>query len=67
MNKFLKQGSAILLFIVSIACFASLHAQNAEVRAPAPEFEMYQYKDQVFDTDSVYGKKIVTFVFGSIT
>lgn len=67
MNKFLKQGSAILLFIVSIACFASLHAQNAEVRAPAPEFSMYQYKDKVFDTDSVYGKKIVTFVFGSIT
>ena len=67
MNKFLKKGSAILLFIVSIACFTSLQAQSAEVRSPAPEFEMYQYKDEVFNTDTVYGKKIVTFVFGSIT
>jgi hypothetical protein len=67
MDSFFKKGVAALLFIVSIALFASLHAQDAEVRTPAPEFSMYQYKDKVFDTDTVYGKKIVTFVFGSIT
>ena len=67
MDSFFKKGGAILLFIVSMACFAVLQAQDAEVRTPAPEFSMYQYEDKVFDTDTVYGKKIVTFVFGSIT
>ena len=67
MNKFLKKGGAILLFIVSMACFASLHAQGAELYAPAPEFSMYQYENEEFNTDTVYGRKIVTFVFGSIT
>ncbi len=55
-----KAGALILVLIVS--------ALNAlEVGDPAPEFSMYQYKDITFNTDTVYGKKIVGFIFGSIT
>lgn len=33
----------------------------------APTFSMYQYKDLTFSTDTVYGEKVVVFIFGSIT
>ena len=33
----------------------------------APEFTIYQYKDQTFSTDTVFGEKIAVFIFGSIT
>ncbi len=33
----------------------------------APTFSIYQYPDETFDTDTVYGEKIVVFIFGSIT
>lgn len=67
MDSFLKKAVVILFFIAGLACITSLHAQNAGELAPAPEFEIYQYEDEVFSTGTVYGKKIVTFVFGSIT
>jgi hypothetical protein len=33
----------------------------------APTFSMYQYPDETFSTDTVYGEKIVVYIFGSIT
>lgn len=65
MDSFLKKVVVVLLFIAGFACVTSLYGQS--VRSPAPEFSMYQYEDKTFDTDTVYGRKIVTFVFGSIT
>ena len=67
MKLFIKKVVAVLLLIACFAFMAPVYAQDTGERAPAPEFSMYQYKDKVFNTDTVYGKKIVTFVFGSIT
>jgi len=53
-------GSVIILLNI-FPVFSQQLGQNA------PKFEIYQYKDSRFNTDSVYGKKIVTFIFGSIT
>ncbi len=56
----------IIKGVLVLAVIAS--ALNAlEVGDPAPQFSMYQYKDITFNTDTVYGKKVVGFIFGSIT
>lgn len=68
MTDLLKKVVMVLLLITSFACITSLYAENAEkLGGDAPTFSMYQYKDKVFNTDSIYGKKIITFIFGSIT
>ena len=59
-------GLKKLSLIILVAVVSSLYSQ-IEVGDEAPDFSMYQYKDMTFDTDTVYGKKIITFVFGSIT
>ena len=55
-----KTGTLIFVVIVS-----ALYA--LKVGDPAPQFTIYQYKDKIFNTDTVYGEKIVAFIFGSIT
>ena len=65
MHYFFKYRIVVLLVITATGSFFPSFAQN--VGSKAPKFSMYQYKDKVFSTDSVYGKKVVTFVFGSIT
>ena len=57
---------SLVLIAISVSI---LYAQPAgiQVGATAPEFTMYQYKDKTFTTDSIYGKKILTLIFGSIT
>lgn len=64
MPCFKKLATIILVVVVS-----SLYAQPAgiQVGETAPEFSMYLYKDKTFDTDSIYGKKILSLIFGSIT
>lgn len=61
----LKKVYAIAL----ILGISSLYAQptGIQVGEDAPSFTIYQYKDMTFDTDTVYGKKILTLIFGSIT
>ena len=56
----------ILSVLILIIGVSALYAQ-IKVGDEAPDFSMYQYKDMTFDTDTVYGKKIITFIFGSIT
>lgn len=41
--------------------------QAQGVGSKAPSFSIYQYKDQTFNTDSIYGKKVLCLIFGSIT
>ena len=65
MYSILKKNFAVLLFTICMVSITSTYAQN--VGSDAPTFKMYQYEDMEFSTDTVYGKKIVTFVFGSIT
>jgi hypothetical protein len=65
MDNILKKIFVVLLFFSCMVSITSTYAQN--VGTDAPTFKMYQYKDLQFSTDTVYGKKIVTFVFGSIT
>lgn len=68
MDSFLRKVLAISIVIVGIACMSALQAQTKDVLPDkAPEFTIYQYKDKTFSTDSIYGKKILTLVFGSIT
>ncbi len=62
MHTFLKKAS-VLLLILYIA--APIFGQY--VGDDAPEFTIMQYEGKTFDTDTVYNKKVVTFVFGSIT
>lgn len=62
MQSFLKKA-AVLLIVLFIA--APIFGQY--VGDDAPSFTIMQYPDLVFNTDTVYKKKVVTFVFGSIT
>lgn len=55
--------SLLTLILISVSALYS----QIKVGDEAPTFSMYQYKDMTFDTDTVYGNKIVTFIFGSIT
>ncbi len=65
MSIFKKLSSIMLILFIGAV---SLSAQNGiQVGASAPEFTIYKYKDETFNTDDVYGKKIVSFIFGSIT
>ncbi len=60
-----KIGAIALILFLGMS---SLYSENGiQVGEDAPEFEMYLYKDKTFNTDDYYGKKIVAFVFGSIT
>ncbi len=65
MDSILKKKLVVLLFTMCMVSVTSTYAQN--VGTDAPTFTMYQYKDQEFSTDTVYGKKVVTFVFGSLS
>jgi len=65
MHNFIKKCIGVTVVCAALGSFFSLSAQN--VGTKAPKFSMYQYKDKIFSTDSVYGRKVVTFVFGSIT
>lgn len=58
--------SLLTLILISVSV---LYAQPAgiQVGETAPEFSMYLYKEKTFDTDSIYGKKILSLIFGSIT
>ncbi len=57
---------AKLLFALLVLLGASVpYAQS--VGSDAPEFSMYHYEDKEFNTDTVYGSKVVCFIFGSIT
>ncbi len=59
--KYAKTVCALLLVIgISIP-----YAQS--VGQTAPDFSIYQYKDKTFDTDSIYKKKVLCIIFGSIT
>ena len=49
------------------ACAMILFMGTALYAEKAPTFSMYQYKDKSFSTDTVYGEKVVVFIFGSIT
>ena len=62
MQSFLKKVAALLIVLYAAA---PIHGQY--VGDDAPEFTIMQYKDNTFNTDTVYTKKVVTFVFGSIT
>ncbi len=57
----LKNTGVLVLAVIASALNA------LEVGDPAPQFSMYQYKDIIFNTDTVYGEKVVGFIFGSIT
>jgi len=59
----------ILSVLILVTGVSVLYAQPAgiQVGQTAPEFSMYLYKDKTFDTDSIYGKKILSIIFGSIT
>lgn len=69
----MKRTIKIIIIMTCFVVISSLHvfageaSGNIEVGGPAPEFTMYQYKDMTFSTDSVFGKKVVCFIFGSIT
>lgn len=65
MDDILKKVFVVVLFFACMVGITSTYAQN--VGTDAPTFKMYQYEDEEFNTDTVYGKKVVTFVFGSIT
>ncbi len=65
MDSILKKTVAVLLFLACMGSIVSTSGQN--VGDDAPTFKMYRYKDMEFSADTVYGRKIVTFVFGSIT
>lgn len=54
----------IALFLC-VGLFLKTDAQ--QIGDKCPDFSMYQYKDQSFDSKDVFGKKTVAFVFGSIT
>ncbi len=65
MSVLKKIGAIALILFIGIS---PLYAQNGiQVGAAAPEFTIYKYKDESFNTDDVYGKKIVSIIFGSIT
>ncbi len=61
-----KIGAVIIILLIGMS---SLNAQLNGIQPgeDAPEFSMYEYKDKTFNTDDYYGKKIVSFIFGSIT
>ncbi len=58
---YIKKISAIIMVLIVSGLYA------LETGDPAPEFTIYHYKDKTFSTDTVYGEKVVAFIFGSIT
>ena len=61
--KIICKAGTVILFT---AIFSSLSAQ-IQIGDAAPDFAAFQENNTIFNSDSVYGKKVVTFIFGSIT